>query len=235
MICKSVRCPIQLSIHTSHRPERLSSPHEDHELICSDLETLPPPNLMTRELYLPGRYDSAHSRPASPAEFPRRSDLSWFIPLKSPLLQSRARTTPHLPYPPAYLLRSQLYRYCCRIHWPPTKTNPNQANFVNRTFRMTLSKRRHPPLFVLNLLLNQTDHPSWFREVSEELLTRDLLVPVPTLTVPWRLLGQRRHGRFNRIKESPSRRRLSNPRTKQVWCRRWIKETIMTRTWKLPH
>ena len=79
MICKSVRYPIQLSINKSHRPEPPNSPHEDHELVYSDLKTSPPPSLPTREFDLPGRYDSAHSRPASPAKSPRRSKRRPFL------------------------------------------------------------------------------------------------------------------------------------------------------------
>ena len=78
MIRKSVRCPIQLSVHTSHRPELPSSPHGDHELVYP-LKTLPSPNLTTRGLYLPGQYDPAHSRPASPAEVPIQSKRRPFL------------------------------------------------------------------------------------------------------------------------------------------------------------
>jgi hypothetical protein len=66
MICKSVRCSIQLSIQTSHRPELPNSPHEDHGPVY-------------RELHLPGRYDSVHSRPVSPAEFPIRNKRRPFL------------------------------------------------------------------------------------------------------------------------------------------------------------
>jgi hypothetical protein len=79
IICKSVCCPIQLSIYMRHRPEPPNSPHEDHELVYPDLKTLPSPNLTTREPYLPGQYDSAHSRPPSPAEVPIQSKRRPFL------------------------------------------------------------------------------------------------------------------------------------------------------------
>jgi hypothetical protein len=62
-----------------HRPEPPNSPHEDHELVYPDLKTLPSPNLTTRELYLPGQHDSAHSRPPSPAEVPIKSKRRPFL------------------------------------------------------------------------------------------------------------------------------------------------------------
>ncbi|EDR11090.1 uncharacterized protein LACBIDRAFT_324598 [Laccaria bicolor S238N-H82] len=60
-------------------PELPKSPYEDHEVAYPDLKTLPSPNLTTRELHLPGQYDSAYSRPASHAEVPIQSKRRTFL------------------------------------------------------------------------------------------------------------------------------------------------------------